>query len=171
MRTLEADEGTTIKVLRGAVAGGIAGAVASFAMDRFQAVVSEFRSSGDDNEISEPATEQAADALAKQVTGHELPPATKPLAGQSIHYALGVGLGIIYGIAAELRPSSTAGYGTGFGVATATLLDEAAVPAVGLGTAPWHTDLSTNLYSYASHLVFGVTSELVRRQVAGTLRT
>ncbi|SEK32400.1 Protein of unknown function [Sphingomonas palmae] len=170
MRTDERGESTKIKVIRGAVAGCVAGAVASFAMDRFQAAVSALSASDDDDDASEPATEKAADAVAKSLIGDELPRATKPLAGQSIHYALGVGLGAIYGIAAEFRPSLTAGQGAGFGVATATLLDEAAVPAVGLGTAPWHTDLSTNLYSYASHLVFGVTSELVRRQVAGTLR-
>jgi putative membrane protein len=167
----EQDESDTAKVLRGVVAGAIAGAVASFAMDRFQAVVTALTSSEDGgDEQSEPATEQAADAIARQVAGREVADADKPLAGQAIHYALGVGLGIAYGIAAEFRPALTAGYGTGFGVTTATLLDEAAVPAMGLGSAPWHTDLSTNLYSYASHLVFGATSELVRRQVADTLR-
>lgn len=94
----------------------------------------------------EPATEQAADAVAKAATGHEIPGAAKPLAGQSVHYALGIGLGIAYGIAAEFRPSVTAGYGTAFGLGTATLLDEAAVPAVGLGGAPWNAPLSTTFY-------------------------
>lgn len=159
------------KVLRGIVAGAIAGVVASFAMDRFQAAVTALTSDDDSgSEQSQPATETAADAIAQQVVGHDVADADKPVAGQAIHYALGVGLGIAYGIAAEFRPSLSAGYGTGFGVVTATLLDEAAVPAVGLGSAPWRTDLSTNLYSYASHLVFGATSELVRRQVADTLR-
>lgn len=160
----------TTKVLRGVVAGAIAGIVASFAMDRFQATVTALTSSDDDEQQYEPATEKAADAIAEQVAGRAMADEDKPLAGQVIHYALGAGLGIAYGIAAEFRPSLSAGYGTGFGVVTATVLDEAAVPAVGLGSAPWRTDLSTNLYSYASHLVFGVTSELVRRQVADTLR-
>ncbi|WP_037522801.1 DUF1440 domain-containing protein [Sphingomonas sp. Mn802worker] len=162
------DESILIKVLRGVVAGAIAGALASFAMDRFQAVVGALSGSDDASEESEPATEQAADAIAKQ-TGHEIAATDKPLAGQAIHYALGLGLGVAYGVAVEFRPLLAVGYGSGFGVVTATLLDEAAVPAVGLGSAPWRTDLSTNLYSYASHLVFGVTSELVRRQVASTL--
>jgi len=82
---------------------------------------------------------------------------------------LGIGLGTAYAVAAEFRPSVTTGYGTAFGVGTATLLDEAAVPAVGLGDAPWKADLPTQLYSYASHLVFGGVTEFVRRQVAGTL--
>ncbi|WP_137898857.1 DUF1440 domain-containing protein [Sphingomonas sp. 2SG] len=161
------DLSTPVRITRGIVAGAIAGAVASFAMDRFQAATSSLLpSNGSDDE---PATEQAADAVAKAATGHEVPDAAKPLAGQSVHYALGIGLGIAYGIAAEFRPSVTTGYGTAFGLGTATLLDEAAVPAVGLGDAPWKAPLSTTLYAYASHLVFGGTAEIVRRQVDGTL--
>ena len=45
----------------------------------------------------------------------------------------------------------------------------AAVPAVGLGSAPWNAGVASNLYSYASHLVFGGVTEIVRRQVAATL--
>lgn len=155
------------RIARGIVAGVIAGAVASFAMDRFQAAASSLLPS--DGGEDEPATEKAADAIATAVTGHEVPDADKPLAGQSVHYALGIGLGVAYGIAAEFRPPVTAGYGTAFGLGTATLLDEGAVPAVGLGDAPWKAPLSTTLYAYASHLVFGGTAEIVRRQVAGTL--
>lgn len=158
---------TPARLARGAVAGLIAGAAASFAMDRFQAATSSLLPSNGSEE--EPATEKAADAVATAVTGREIPDNTKPLAGQSIHYVLGIGLGIAYGIAAEFRPSVTTGYGTAFGLGTATLLDETAVPAVGLGEAPWKAPLSTTLYGYASHLVFGGTVEVVRRQVAGTL--
>lgn len=158
---------TPSRIARGAVAGLIAGAVASFAMDRFQAATSSLLpSNGSDDE---PATEKAADAVANAVTGQEVPHSAKPLAGQSIHYVLGMGLGIAYGIAAEFRPSVTAGFGTAFGMGTATLLDETAVPAAGLGEAPWKAPLSITLYGYASHLVFGGTAEIVRRQVAGTL--
>lgn len=162
------NDGNTTKVLRGALAGIIAGAVASFAMDRFQAAITALSSSGDDGE-QEPATEKAADGVAQALTGHALAKPDKPLAGQAIHYALGIGLGAAYGIAAEFRPAVTAGRGAAFGIGTATLLDEAAVPAVGLGEAPWNAGIAGNLYSYASHLVFGGTTELVRKQVAATL--
>ncbi len=82
---------------------------------------------------------------------------------------LGIGLGVLYGVAAEFRPAVTAGYGSAFGLGTATVLDEGVVPAVGLGQAPWQASASSNLYSYVSHLVFGWTAELVRHQVARTL--
>ena len=161
------DLSTPARIARGTVAGIIAGAVASFAMDRFQAAAASLLPS--DGSKSEPATEKAADAVATTVTGQPVADAAKPLAGQSVHYALGIGLGVAYGIAAEFRPSVTAGFGTGFGLGTATLLDEAAVPTVGLGEVPWKAPLTTTLYAYASHLVFGGTAEIVRRQVAGTL--
>lgn len=158
---------TAVRIARGTVAGLIAGVAASFAMDRFQAAASGLLPS--DGGEEEPATEKAADAVATAMTGQKVSDAAKPLAGQSVHYALGIGLGIAYGIAAEFRPAVTAGFGTAFGVGTATLLDEAAVPAVGLGEVPWKAPLSTTLYAFASHLVFGGTAEIVRRQVAGTL--
>lgn len=163
------DTSTGATIARGIVAGVIAGAVASFAMDRFQAAVSALSSSDSGGGKTEPATEKAADAIAEEVTGRAVADADKPLAGQAVHYVLGIGLGVLYGVAAEFRPAVTSGFGAAFGVGTATLLDEAAVPAVGLGKAPWQASASSNLYSYASHLVFGGTAELVRRQVAATL--
>ncbi len=161
------NQSISAKIARGIVAGAVAGAVASFAMDRFQAAMSPLMpSSGDE---SEPATEKAADAIAKTVAGNGVPDADKPLAGQAIHYVIGIALGTAYGVAAEFRPAITAGYGAAFGLGTATLLDEAAVPALGLGAAPWNAGAASNAYSYASHLIFGGVSEVVRRQVAGTL--
>ncbi|TPG46543.1 DUF1440 domain-containing protein [Sphingomonas glacialis] len=161
------DESNAAKIARGLVAGVIAGAVASFAMDRFQAAASPLLPSGGGN--SEPATEKAADAITMGITGYAIPDADKPLAGQAVHYAVGIALGAAYGIAAEFRPSVTLGFGTAFGLGTATILDEVAVPATGLGSPPWDAGISSNLYSYASHLVFGGVSEIVRQQVAGTL--
>lgn len=156
------------RILRGALSGVVAGAVASLAMDLLQSAVAAMLPSGDEDG-GEPATEKAADAIATTLTGNPLGDANKPLAGQAIHYVLGLGLGMAYGIAAEFRPTVTAGYGTAFGGVTASLLDEAAVPAVGLGPAPWKSDLPTTLYGYASHLVFGVTTEYVRQHVRATL--
>jgi uncharacterized membrane protein YagU involved in acid resistance len=150
--------------LAAAAAGLVAGLVASFVMDRFQAGVASLSSS--DSE-AEPATEKAADKLSQVVTGHDVPDDRKPLAGQAVHYALGAGLGVVYAVAAEYRPAVTTGYGTAFALANTALLDEAAVPAVSLGDAPWNAAPSTHLYSVASHLVFGTVTEGVRRLLRG----
>lgn len=158
---------TTGKLVRGAAAGLVAGITASFVMDRFQAALGALSSSATDQD--EPATEKAADGIARALTGTAVAGGNKALAGQAIHYVLGAALGVVYGVTAELRPSVTTGFGTAFGLGTATLLDEIAVPLSGVGKPPWQAGLSGNLYSYASHLVFGGATELVRRHVRATL--
>ncbi|TVV70539.1 DUF1440 domain-containing protein [Sphingomonas solaris] len=168
MSDTPSDDSNSARILRGVLTGIVAGVAASFVMDRFQAAVAAL-SSDDEGGDGEPATEQAADAIALRVVGRPVPEADKPLGGQSIHYVLGSGLGIVYAVAAEFRPAVTAGHGAAFGIVTATLLDEAAVPAAGLGPAPWKSDVPTNLYGYASHLIFGGTAEFVRRSVRTTL--
>ncbi len=160
-------QSTTTRLLGGALAGVVAGLAASAAMDAFQAGVAALPPA--DGSDGDPATVKAADALAQATVGHKLAATDKPLAGQAVHYALGAALGVAYGMAAAVRPGVTAGHGAAFGLTTATLLDEVAVPAVGLGTAPWQTPLSTHAYGVASHLVFGTVTELVRRQVASGL--
>lgn len=148
---------------KGALAGLAGGLVASFAVDRFQAGLDALGAApGGDGE---PATQQAADKIAALTVGEAVPDERKPAAGQAVHYALGSALGLAYGAFAEVRPEVAAAGGTGFGLGTAALLDEAAVPAAGLGPAPWKTSPNAHLYSVASHLVFGVAAEATRRIV------
>lgn len=154
--------------LRGALSGLVAGLVASLAMDLAQKALAKLQSSDGDSG-GEPATEQAADKISRSMTGKEVPEDTKPLAGQAIHYAFGGLLGMGYGIAAEYSPEITSGGGSAFALGTATLFDEAAVPAAGLGPAPWNADLSTHLYAMGSHLVFGTVTEAARRSIRAAI--
>ena len=153
----EATPSTAARIATGAAVGLIAGLAASFAMDRFQALT---QPKSDDD--SEPATEQAADGIARVVTGEPLAANDKPLGGQLVHYGLGTLLGTGYGIAAEFAPRVTTSMGTAFGIGTWAVLDEAAVPAAGLGDPPWKAAPSTQAYSLSSHLVFGVVAEGAR---------
>lgn len=161
-------------MLRGALAGLVAGVAASFVMDRFQAAVSAFAPDDNDNDNEggggeEPATEKAADGMSMAVTGRAIPEARRPRAGQGVHDAFGIGLGIAYGIAAEFRPAVTTGHGAVFGLGTAALLDEGLVPASGLGEAPWKARASRHAYAGASHPIFGGTAEMVRARVAAMM--
>lgn len=167
MADTSSDSDTNVtKILRGATAGLVGGVIASFAMDRLQALTASLSSSDSDEE---PATAKAADRIKQAVDGAPVPEPMQPLAGQLVHYAVGAGLGVAYGIAAEFRPGLASGYGAPFGVGVAAVLDEGAVPAAGLGAAPWDSPASTHAYSLVSHLVFGVVADLVRRQVRSTL--
>jgi len=164
----EAKAPATPDPLRGALSGLVAGLVASLAMDLAQKALTKLQSS-DNDDGGEPATEQAADKISRSITGKAVPETTKPLAGQAVHYAFGGLLGMGYGIAAEYSPEITVGGGSAFAVATAALFDEAAVPAAGLGPAPWDADLATHLYALGSHLVFGTVTEATRRSLRAAL--
>jgi uncharacterized membrane protein YagU involved in acid resistance len=82
-----------------------------------------------------------------------------------VHYATGAGAGAVYGLLAEFAPRATFGLGAGYGTAVALGLDEMIVPALGLGKPATETPPSTHAYSLASHLVYGLTLEGVRRIV------
>lgn len=173
-------------VLKGLAAGVIGGLVASAVMDEFQALWSKLSeslegSSGEGGskdeggqsqgggEEQEPATVKAAEALSESVFGHELTKSEKEVAGPAVHYAMGAGSAAVYGVLAEFVPEVTAGAGLPFGTAVWLLADEAAVPALGLSKGPTEYPLSTHAYALASHFVYGLTTELVRRGVRGLL--
>ena len=149
--------------LLGAGAGLVAGLVASFAMSQFQkiwgATMSEQGSGGDS------ATVKAANRASRTTTGRSVEKERKKEAGEAVHYATGAAIGLAYGAAAELRPEVTIGRGTGFGVAVFAVLDEAAVPTMGLSDPPWKTPIETHVYGFVSHLVFGLVIETVRRGI------
>lgn len=187
-RTSKRDEG---EVLKGLAAGLFAGLVASWTMNQFQALWSKL-SEGDqksqdkkssqqggggekkqeskkDNEEEGDATVKAATAISEGVFDHKLTKSEKKVAGPAVHYAMGAASGAIYGAMAELVPPVTFGAGLPFGTAVWLLADEAAVPALGLSKSPAEVPLSDHAYALASHFVYGLTTELVRRAVRNAL--
>lgn len=157
---------TSADPLRGALAGGLAGLVASLAMTGFQAGAAKLFP-GALSSDGEPSTEKAADKLSRAATGEPVPEPAKAAAGEGVHYAFGAALGAGYGIAAEFGDTVTAGGGTLFGAATALLADDVAIPALGLAAPATETPLATHAYAIASHLVFGLVLEATRRAIRG----
>ena len=93
----------------------------------------------------------------------------KESAANAVHYIFGTTVGAVYGIAAEAAPITGAGYGLPFGTALFLGADEIAVPALGLSEPPTDIPMSTHAYGFASHLVYGLTADLVRRGVRKVL--
>lgn len=149
---------------RAAVAGILAGLVAGAVMNGFQAIWSE--TTGQKSE-GEPTTTKAADKLAVATTGKKVPEPLRNAADPAVHYATAAVLGLAYALAAEVWRPVTTGAGTMFGAATAAVLDEALVPALGLAPSPIATPPATHAYALASHLVFGIALEGVRRGLRG----
>jgi len=161
---------------KGLVAGVIGGVVASWAMDRFQYWWLSFDGS-DERELQqtpsdhqeEPATVKTASAISEGVFGHELTAKEKEITGSMVHYAVGTTAGAVYGVAAEHEPNVTTLAGLPFGAAFWLVVDEGALPLLRLAKGPAAYPLSTHAYALASHLVFGLTAEVVRSTVRRAL--
>ena len=149
--------------LLGLFAGIAAGLVASAAMAAFQAQAQKLLPESDED----PATVKAADAASEAVIGDPVPEPYREPAGQAVHYLTGAVLGGIYGVITEYKPEASAGFGSAYGIATAALVDEAAVPSAGLAPGPGETPLAVHLHGAASHLVYGWVLEGVRALIAG----
>src|SRR5436305_6316359 len=113
----------------------------------------------------EDATVKAAERLSRALFHHELSPREKKTAGPALHYGFGILNGALYGTLAEVAPAITRGVGAPFGTAVWLGADEVAVPAFHLAGPPWKTPTSVHARALAAHLVYGVTTEGVRRLV------
>lgn len=165
-------------LLKGTVAGLVGGAVATWVMTQFQNAVppetfaelfgeSEGGASG--GESAAPSTVQAAAAVSEGVFGHELTKAEKKKAGPAPHYATGLTAGAAYGALTELWDHTDDGFGLPFGTLFWLAADEMAVPALGLSDPPTEQSASVHLYGLSAHLVYGLTTDLVRRLVRKAL--
>jgi putative membrane protein len=161
-----------IKGLLAGAAGGLAGA---WTMNLFQSVLSEFIKSDEQNgsakanDAGDDATVKTANAITTAVFDHSLTKNEKKGAGPAVHYAFGASMGGMYGMAAEVAPNATVGFGLGFGAALWLAADEVMVPALGLAKPPNQTPAAQHALALASHLVYGLTTELTRRIVRQTI--
>jgi putative membrane protein len=147
-------------------------------MDRFQYWWLSF-DGGDERELQqtpseqgdkeEPATVKTACAISEGVFGHNLTNKEKEIAGPMVHYAVGTTAGAVYGLAAEYEPDVTSLKGISFGAAFWLVVDEGALPLLGLAKGPTAYPISTHAYALVSHLVFGLTAEVVRSTVRRAL--
>jgi putative membrane protein len=164
-------------VAKGVAAGMIGGLVASWTMNQFQAAWSRaaanYRSHSaggrqDAREWQERgeganATEIAAQKIATQVMNRQLTREELAVAAPLVHYAFGAGMGGIYGGLAEVLPAARVCAGAGYGTAVWIGGDEVAVPMLGLSDPDAEYPIELHAQAFASHIVYGVTMELVRR--------
>ena len=180
--------------MKGLAAGAVGGLAAAFVMNQFQSAWSrltagEERSHGAQSlqqgtprkgvgrdlqaagvdRPEDDAAERLANAIAVGVLERGLTEREKDAAGTAFHYAMGLASGAIYGALAEFAPAAKSGAGAPFGMAVWLVADEGLVPAAGLSKSADEYPLSIHAYSIASHLVFGLTAETVRRAVRAAM--
>jgi hypothetical protein len=160
------------------LAAGLAGGlVASWTMNQFQAGWSKASQKlrpgkGESHKQqhqaqteSEGPTEKVAGTIASTVFRRELSKQEKKKYSPVVHYAFGTAIGGFYGLLAEVMPHARAGFGTAYGAAVFAGVDEAGLAALRLAKPPTAYPISTHAYALASHVVYGVTTEGLRRAI------
>lgn len=168
--------------VRGAAAGAIGGIVGSAAMVVFNHLLAmtgfgrrdlgahhqhrraDAKPNDSDGTIAdEPASRKAASVTAEAVAGRPLDEKEKDVAGPLFHYGFGAAAGAVYGALAAASPKVTTGAGAPYGAAVFVTAGELGVPLAGLARRPTDYPASRHLAGLATHVVYGVTLEAVRR--------
>jgi len=166
-------------LVRGMLAGVAGGLVASWLMNQFMAGPGKKleesiqtpeekeharREEQEKNAPQEDSTMKVADAVVSTATGGQhLSLEGKQKGGPIVHYTFGALMGGTYGGLAEYLPIVRAGFGTSFGSVLFAGADLVAVPALKLAPPPNQEPKSTLSKHFAAHIVYGGTTEFVRR--------
>ena len=164
---------------KGLVAGAVGGLVGTVVMTQFQNAVAALSGNSDGNgdehgqrreperQSDDPATVRAAQAIAKSVTGNSIPAQRREMAGQAVHYAMGMVTGAVYGMMRERAAEPRTGAGLLFGGGVWAIADEIAAPAMRLSDGPY--PVSTHANALAAHLVYGATTAAVTAELRALL--
>jgi hypothetical protein len=166
-------------VMKGALAGLIGGLAGTWAMNEFQRAwtyavgdVPPQSAAGrhdarDWQERSEHqnSNEIAAQEVAVRAVGRPLRERELAVAAPLVHFAFGASVGALYGAWMEGAERPTLRHGIEFGTAVWAGADEVAMPVLGLSLPTTSRPGEMHLQSLASHLVFGATTEIVRRGI------
>lgn len=142
-------------LVKGAIAGFIGGIVATAAKTAAEKIYPP-RTHG---KPAPPAL------LTRKVAGHQLSRRQRKVASETIHWGVGAATGAAYGALAEFYPAATAKQGASFGMAFAAFTHDGALPALGLAARPEYQTAREKSSEMASHIVYGVVTETVRRIV------
>lgn len=161
------------RIGKSVVVGAVSGFVASWVMNQYWMAESKLkkqlkpgqRQQGSErqNRASENPTVKMADTISEAVTGHDVPRRKKRVAGSAVHYGFGAAMGALYGLLSEVAPASRSGFGLAYASALWLAADEIMVPALDLSKGPTEVPLSKHLEGLGAHLVYGATTEGVRR--------
>ena len=160
--------------VRGVLAGVAGGLVAAWVMNVWSAgpgtAISQHLETPEEQKQlagqsdGEDATMKTADALASKAKGGQhLTHEERATGGPIVHYAYAALVGGLYGGLAEYSKLVRSGFGTTYASALFVGGDLVAVPALGLSKPLSETPTSSLAAPFTAHLVYGATTELVRR--------
>ena len=160
--------------VRGVLAGAAGGLVAAWAMNVWStgpgaALNKQLETPEEQRQVAagsdgEDATMKAADKIAAALDGGQhLTHEQRSTGGPIVHYTFAVLMGGLYGGLAEYSGMVRSGFGTTFGTALFAAGDLLAVPALGLSKPLSDFPASSFANPLSAHMVYGATTELVRR--------
>ena len=166
--------------VRGVLAGVAGGLVAAWVMNEWStgpgaALTKKLETPQEQQQVAnnsdgEDATMKAADAIASAVDGGQhLTDEQRAKGGPIVHYAFAALMGGLYGGLAEYSSLVRSGFGTTYGSALFAGGDLLAVPALGFSKPLSQFPAASYVNPFMSHLVYGATTELVRRIVRTVL--
>ena len=155
-------QATSRSIRKGIAAGIVGGLVGSVALRAWMTCMSYRHRHTMLPDQNGPAHQVGA-IVAGKLTGKILGGRPRMIAGEIVHYAFGAFTGGIYGALVEYQPWATAGAGLLFGTGVFLAADESSMPLLHLIPPPWTETPAAQLEHWAAHLVFGVASELTRR--------
>jgi len=156
----------SVDVARGAVVGLVGGLLAAGAMSLAHRALTSLspeaqRSSGAQPE--DPTVKVASAAM--RLAGSRLADDQKERAGSIVHYAFGGVVGALYGASAAIVPRISAAFGLPFGAVVWLGAHVLAVPTLGLAEPPTRQPVGKEAEEFGLHLLYGSTTELVRRSL------
>ena len=166
--------------VRGILAGVAGGLVAAWAMNQWSAgpgtaLTKKLLTEDEQGQMAaqsdgEDATMKAADGLSAPAKGGQhLTSEEKAKGGPIVHYTFAALVGGLYGGLAEYSTLVRSGFGTTFGTVLFVGGDLVAVPAFGLSESLDKYPAGSYAGPFTSHLVYGATTELMRRIVRAIL--
>ena len=169
--------------VRGALAGLAGGLVAAWTMNLWSAGPGTARAERietpeEKNQLAnlsklsggEDATMKTADDLSTILRhGRHLTKEEKAKDGPIVHYTYAALAGALYGALAEYSPLVRSGFGTSYATALFAGGDLVAVPLLKLSKPVSDYPASSFANPFTAHLVYGATTELVRRLVRKVL--
>ena len=160
MRAMTDHSSLLVRVVRGAVAGGVATWFMDLATTGFMA----------NQTPHEAAREKAAQPNGKSsvmnmldtataVTGIRLDDEAKSIAANLTHYALGVVPGALYAAVRPYLPPIRAGHGLVYGLTLFVVNDEFLNSAMGFAGPPDAYPVSSHVRGLVGHVVLGITTD------------
>lgn len=160
---------------KGVLAGMLGGLAASWTMNQVFTVWSKINQAKHQNDkpepeqsskkgtASDPATLKLARRLSREYLHHEISDRNVQVAEAAVHYGFGTVMGAFYGGLSEYVPETKAGFGSAYAAVLFVGADEIAVPLAGLSGKADEVPISSHVLGFTAHMVYGLTTELVRR--------